>query len=670
MTSSTGPVRPQGLAGDIGDRPTAPMVGPDLGRRRSRAAEELLAQGAAASAENAANRAQEAEQDPGVPDKSREQALLDGELSTDEANEAIDELFAEADDPAGYPGDEKQQALAQAADRRQAVQQGMADELERDARSPEPVLPEEAVFRAKTRHDHYTQLMMLNCLKPLSKGAGPDELLETVTSLAVLWALNPRFRELTAQYSDTLNRTLRTDVINLKRRKGSTSVAAGEAEKARAAEQAAAAERGHRRLTKAALDAADGSSPFVAEEAALHLVAAEDRAFHTMRMGTDREEARAGADRTRQLWSQQWSAQGLDPAEINTAVHQEVARRGAADDTVLARYSDTAWGHIRPGRVDKDGSWDGSLVTSTGGSFDVGKLDPSRARNPIDPMAHAQMISMMIQTDLDRAAKKGPAQLHEALCGYQNALEVSDLALLPASGGTPRHDSVACAARGRVALQAMAIDGIGPDYRKAAITNALEHAKNASEQELPKQWEAFGKKYPEGVGEKASQKFVAFCQRTGRPSPVRTVSGVRNASLQAWMESSGVPSMPMPDAREDPGPEPGASVLDGFGPRRHPDREPPQAEADQPAGPTGPEPVREPRAEEPAAGRRETRSRGLPGGVVPSRKERHRAPGQAPEQTPEPASRPVPQAPWDRITGTHFDPPDRHRGDSGQDLVP
>ena len=470
----------------------------------------------------------------------------------------------------------------EAVARRKAAAQGLRDQAvsnrlfsgENANRSPK-----EKADILTARHTQYTQLMALNCIKPLAQGIDPSSLTEAVSTAAVMWALSPRFRELMADYNAKLNDTLRfTRAKNYEKNK---QVPLGSSPKTVDLAQTAA-----QREDKAMLDQVSAvlkgteAVPFSTESAAMSLLQVHEDAYVAIREGKDQSAVTAELGETVDELTKIWTSQKLDPQLVIATARTLAGHTDGDDDLRLAQFAETAGGSIRPSEQVATTGADGTTVASWGGQWSLaagGILNSASSpmftvRGVSDARSHQDSLSKLVFQDLELAAKSGPAELRKAVIGHCAAWELRDVKLdVNSVGGASRDRATACAQRSRVAYAAMVDDGIGEDLRKKVATNALMNATTAFETAHPAVVAAMAKQFGESQAE-ATAQMVAMGKERGRYAPLRPlVFNPSNPVHAAQMVEYNEP-VPEPESARELGTEaPRPNVLGEWGPRAHPD---------------------------------------------------------------------------------------------------
>lgn len=481
------------------------------------------------------------------------------------------------------PTEESKAAVAQeAAARRKAVGQGLRDRAVRDrlfSGENAKRSPKEKADILTARHTQYTQLMALNCIKPLAQGIDPSALTEAVSTAAVMWALSPRFRELMADYNTKLN-----DALRFTRAKTFTENKQVPLGSSRSAVEQAQTEA--EREDKAMLDQVSAvlrgteAVPFSTESAAMALLQIHEDAYVAIREGEDEVAVTTDLRETVDELAKTWKSQKLDP-QLITATARTLAGHTQGDgDLRLAQFVETAGGSIRPSQqVATPGaggatvaSWGGQWSLATGGILNSASSPFFTVRGVSDARSHQDALSTLVFQDLELAAKAGPEELRKAVIGHLAAWELRDTKLdVSEVGGASRDRAAACAQRSRVAYAAMADDGIEEPIRQMVATNALMQAMTGFETAHPDAVEAMAKEFGENHTEAVAQMVAAGKER-GRHAPVRPlVFEPSNPVHAAQMAEANAPTAGPEPARELGVESPRPTVLADWGPRAHPD---------------------------------------------------------------------------------------------------
>lgn len=500
------------------------------------------------------------------------------------------------------PTDESKAAVVrEAAARREAVGQGLRDRAVSDrlfSGENAKRSPKEKADILSARHNQYTQLMALNCIKPLAQGIDPSSLTEAVSTAAVMWALSPRFRRLMADYNTKLNDTLRS--VRAKTFAKNKRVPLGSSRDT--VEQAQTrAEREDKAMLDQVSAVLQGAEvvPFSTESAAMSLLQVHEDAYVAIREGADEVTVTTDLHETVGELTQIWKSQKLEPQLIIATARTLAGHTDGNDDLRLAQFVETAGGSIRPSQqIAATGaggatvaSWGGQWSLATGGILNNASSPMFTVRGVSDARTHQNSLSTLVFQDLELASKGGPGELRKAVIGHLAAWDLRDVKLdTSAVGGASRDRAAACAQRCRVAYAAMADDGIEEDIRQKVATNALMKGMTAFETAHPDVVEAMAKEFGESHSEAAAE-MVAKGKERGESAPVRPlVFNPSNPVHAAQMAEHNAPAAEPERARELGIETPRPTVLAEWGPRAHPDvlaAEHSQREATQ-EGPTLP----------------------------------------------------------------------------------
>lgn len=503
-----------------------------------------------------------------------------------EGVDLADQVFADVvpgpPAPNTQPATEESKAAVarEAVARREAVTKGLRDEADRNrlfsgenARRS----PKERAALLSQRHDQYTQLMALNCIKPMAQGIDASTLTEAVSTAAVMWALSPRFRELMADYNTKINDALR--VTRTKNFEKNARVPLGSNR-----ETVEAAQTTAQREDKAMLDQVSavlkGSDavPFSTEAAAMSLLQVNEDAYVAMREGEDPDAVTASLAETVDELTSIWKSQKLDPQLVTATARTLAGRAEGAEGMRLAQFVETAGGSIRPSQQSVATGAGGVAVASWGGQWSMaaGKLLDSaksrmfEVRRVADARTHQDSLSTLVFQDLALASKAGPAELRKAVVGHLASWELRDYNLDPHGvGGASRDRAVACAQRSRVAYAAMADDGIDEGIRQTVASNALMNGMKAFESADPDAVAALSKEFGDNHTD-AVAELVARGKERGKHAPVRPLV-FEPVNREHAAKMAGLPPAPSEEARQSGAEAPRPSVLAPWGPRAHPD---------------------------------------------------------------------------------------------------
>lgn len=522
-------------------------------------------------------------------EKARADAVVQKEVAATDADsldgvDLGDRVFADAIPGPPAPNTQpptkasKEAVAREAVARRKAVTQGLRDQAVSDrlfSGENAKRSPKEKAGLLSARHDQYTQLMALNCIKPMAQGIDASTLTETVSTAAVMWALSPRFRELMADYNTKINDTLRvTRAKNFEKKKqvplGSNRETVEQAQTAAQREDKAMLDQ-----VSAVLQGSE-AVPFSTEAAAMSLLQIHEDAYVAIREGQDEAVVSKDLRETVDELTQIWKSQKLDPKLVTATARTLVGRPIGDDDLRLAQFVETAGGSIRPSQqVATTGaggvtvaSWGGQWSMATGGLLDSAGSPMFRVRTVSDARTHQDSLRRLVFQDLELAAKSGPAELRKAVIGHLAAWELREVQLDQSNvGGASRDRAAACVQRSRVAYAAMADDGIGESVRQTVANNAVMMGMTEFEKAHPAAVGAMAKEF--GSHTEVVAEMVAKGKERGRHVPLRPlVFNPKNPDHTAQMAGRAAE----PESARELGTEtPRPSVLAEWGPRAHPD---------------------------------------------------------------------------------------------------
>ncbi|MGB3676755.1 MAG: hypothetical protein WA988_20180, partial [Candidatus Nanopelagicales bacterium] len=565
MTAPTGPQSP------IRRQAPPEVPAPEAGVKKRQPRGIAKARADAATAQN----------QPAPTNSDAEAAALDG-------INLADTVFADvvpgppAPNTQPATAESKQAVALEAVARRKAVAQGFKDRASSDrlfsgenaARSPK-----EKADILSARHNQYTQLMALNCIKPLAQGIDASSLTEAVSAIAVMWALSPRFRDLMADYNSKLNETLRFTRAKTFEKNKTVPLGSSKAVVDSAQEVAHREDRAMLDQVSAVLQGSE-SVPFSTEAAAMSLLQIHEDAYVALREGRDEAAVTTELSATVDELTKIWTSQKLDVKLIVATARTLAGYTEGDDDLRLAQFSETAGGRVRPSQQIVTRGVGGATVTAWGGQWGLGTggilnsaSSPMFTVRPVsDARSHQDSLSTLVFQDLELAAKAGPAELHKAVIGHLAAWDLRDVKLdVEIRGGASRDRAAACAQRSRIAYVAMADDGIEEDVRQKVAANALMAGMNRFEAAQPEAVTAMVKEFGDNHSAVAAQ-MVAAGRIHGRAVPVRPlVFNPANAVHAAQMAEHGVAAAEPESARELGIEEVRPTVLGEWGPRAHPD---------------------------------------------------------------------------------------------------
>lgn len=565
MTAPTGPQNPIRRQAP----PETPVTGPSVKKRQPRGIEKARAEAAAV------------QEQPAPIDSGSESENIDG---VDLGDTVFADVIPGRPVPNTQPptAESKKAVAAEAVARRKATVQGLKDRAASDrlfSGENADRSPKEKADILSARHNQYTQLMALNCIKPLAQGIDPSSLTDAVSTMAVMWALSPRFRDLMADYNTKLNDALRfTRAKNFEKNKkvplGSNRAAVETAEETAHREDRAMLDQ-----VSAVLQGTE-DVPFSTEAAAMSLLQVHEDAYVALREGRDESVVTTELSETVDELTKIWTSQKLDPKLITATARTIAGYTEGDDDLRLAQFVETAGGTIRPSQqvVGRGvggaavASWGGQWSLATGGILNSASSPMFSVRGVSDARSHQESLSTLVFQDLELAAKAGPAELRKAVIGHLAAWDLRDVKLdVGAGGGASRDRAAACAQRSRIAYVAMADDGINEGVRQKVAVNGLVNGMNRFEAAQPEAVAAMVKEFGKNTSE-AAAKMVAEGKAQGRAVPVRPlVFNPQNAVHAAQMVEYGEPAAEPESARELGTETVRPTMFAQWGPRAHPD---------------------------------------------------------------------------------------------------
>ena len=518
---------------------------------------------------------------------SDEAENTDPALFRDTPMEMADAAFSQVDPPGTEPVQisdppdpaDDQAVIDEAKRRRTAATEGYAKSVKDQMRDPanRAAEPGQRAQQIMGAHDHYAQLMVLNCVKPLTQNVGPREMVESVTAVAVLWALSPKVQDLVKTHEDKIKQTLRSFRKDKLAEDSKTPLGSSKAEMEAAENKAKREDVKLRKRTDQTL--APGYEVFDVDGAATTLLAMDEALYENVRDGDDYVQAKASHDQTVDMMLAGWQKQGLSPGEIKAQVWRKIGQQAAIDPSVASRYWHTFRGDLRPSARGVDGSWDGKWVTADGTRLDPEASALFVVRMPLDPDQHLIQMSSMIEADLQTASRRGPEALREVLIGHRSAWELRDQHITGARPGSatsktsPDGDARAAVGRAQAGLMAMTDDAIHPELRQAVAAGAVTRAYEKFAADHPEAMAAFVDKYPDGVTDHDLEQFIERARQVASPleqGPILDSEKIDNPALTAWEQTkrdAGVnpPARVAEPSRQPPEPEQIPVELEGLG---------------------------------------------------------------------------------------------------------
>lgn len=340
-------------------------------------------------------------------------------------------------------------------------------------------------------HQIYASMMVLQCIEPLRRGIGAQNVVQALGMSAAMWAMSPAFRTQLGSFAGSLGDAIkgRIDAKGEKldakaQRKHDKLSAKGHEDRLgrkwrRRLERIEKAERGDR-------------LPFTAESAALVEVGLAEQAYAAMR--TEGADPSQVEDTYRSLVSGLYgmaAEDGVEAADISRAMRTVVGQRIAEDPGMASAYTGLSHGlYQRTGSREVDGRqvWAGEFSNPYIGKVVSGSFAP---RPPMTLEGHRAEIVKTIYADVASVTNEG--ELNDVLAQY---IVGSSTDAYP-EGVDAVGDPVAQArlSKTRTMFDSMHADGLSADDRHAAYSFAFQDAVDLAQRTHPELHEAWSRKF-------------------------------------------------------------------------------------------------------------------------------------------------------------------------------
>lgn len=358
----------------------------------------------------------------------------------------------------------------------------------------------------RKNHDQFAGMMMMSAVAPLRKGLSAENLAGVVGSIAIMWALSPKFRDYTDGIADQLMKASQTDAEHKAANEKKGFLRKTVEERARSAKKAAKFLFGAKSEAQRMQDSDPAHAPYQVDSAATQLVNMSDNAYTAMREPNANVEVilRKYGKLTEEL-EQDWEKQGLDREDVYERARWVVGQQALEDPTVAGRYIDTHTGNVQmsdnqsrrvntPNGWAQQNTWDGNWVAGENQNVVIGrsaKFFTPRAPQRMQDHALSAAESMTnVMRICMRGSMKDPAKFKEftttmAVMTPQGGELGNNIDMINVAGASNP------AARGVQTMQslraAMRADGYGPEQIDAVMNAGMNQAMENIKQQYPEQ---------------------------------------------------------------------------------------------------------------------------------------------------------------------------------------
>lgn len=369
---------------------------------------------------------------------------------------------------------------------------------------------EEARKQMRSSHDRFAGMMMMSALAPLRHGVDAENLAGVAGSMAIMWALSPKFRQYTDTLLDKVQKGSEVDAEHKAANEKKGFLRKSLDERKRSAKRAAKHIFGQKAEAERMQKSGSEHASYQVDSAATQLVNLSDNAYVAMREPKANVEVilRKYGKMTEEL-EQDWEKDGLDIQDVYERARWIVGQQSLEDPTVAGRYIDTYIGNVQMGdnetrRVNgpngwtNESYWAGNWVAGENQDVTIGRSAKFfTPRAPQTLQDHAASVSSAM-TNVMRICMDGsmddPAHFREfsntmaAMTSQEgefgDAIDTFDVAgsSNPAARGVQTMQSL------RAAMRA---DGLTPKEMHAVLSTGMSMATQNIVQQYPEQMAAY-----------------------------------------------------------------------------------------------------------------------------------------------------------------------------------
>ena len=365
---------------------------------------------------------------------------------------------------------------------------------------------EEARDQMRGSHDQFAGMMMMSAVAPLRRGLDAENLAGVAGSIAIMWALSPKFRDYTDGFVDKLMNGSKADAEHKATNEKKGFLRKSVEERARSAKKAAKIIFGAQSETQRMQDSDPAHAPYQVDSAATQLVNMSDNAYVAMREPNANVEVilRKYGKLTDEL-EQDWEKQGLDREDVYERARWVVGQQSMDDPTVAGRYIDTHTGNVQmsnnqqqrvngPDGWTENSTWDGNWVAGENQNVVIGrsaKFFTPRAPQRLQDHALSATESM---TNVMRTCMNGSMKDSKQFKEFTTTMAVMTQPGGELNGNIDTIDVAGSsnpAARGVQTMQslraAMRADGYGEAQVNAVMQEGMNRAVDNIKEQYPEQ---------------------------------------------------------------------------------------------------------------------------------------------------------------------------------------
>lgn len=365
---------------------------------------------------------------------------------------------------------------------------------------------EDARDQMRGSHDQFAGMMMMSALAPLRKGLDAENLAGVAGSIAIMWALSPKFRDYTDGLAGKLMNGNKADAEHKATNEKKGFLRKNVEERARSAKKAAKIVFGAKSEAQRMQDSDPAHAPYQVDSAATQLVNVSDNAYVAMREPNANVEVilRKYGKLTDEL-EQDWEKQGLEREDVYERARWVVGQQSMDDPTVAGRYTDTHTGNVQMSnnqqqRVNgsdgwtENSTWDGNWVAGENQNVVIGrsaKFFTPRAPQHLQDHALSATESM---SNVMRTCMNGSMKDSKQFKEFTTTMAVMTQ---PGGGLNGNIDTIdvagssSPAARGVQTIQslrsAMRADGYGEEQVNAVMQEGMNRAVDNIKEQYPEQ---------------------------------------------------------------------------------------------------------------------------------------------------------------------------------------